>query len=705
MVLFAKNIEFYKRGVIMGLKQSIVVVNEYTTKTKKGGSRGGTPGDYVVRYMLRDKATEDLTPVKLEDTDSYITRYMARESACERLNSIKDIKNGMRMAQGLGGIAFGYGEPSLSHAKVKNASKDIQRNFDKGKTVMKTVISFDEEYLRKTGIINPDFYLEKAGDYRGNIDQMKLRMAIMNGLNKMSRSYDDLQYIGVLQVDTKHLHCHLAMVDRGEGNVMPDGTQRGKLSSRNIRDLRRGIDMYLDEEKQIQHMSSNITHDKRNAVCFIKRYAHRTMDSQGIPQFLLSCLPDDKRLWRASTNRKEMQKPNAIVRSYVKEVLSLPDSGYTEAMRGIFHYAEFRKNNDDLSGAEYRQLIDDGKERIIEDCMNGVYSVLKQIPDNQKTVRTPMLDVMSMEYKDMANESVNDPMIEFGFKLRSYSSRLDYHKKERKKYYNAVKTYENAENVSEDSKVLYDFFKIEEEYNAKVMCKYQHFLSFLPSKDEYEDDFKNLMDYRNRMRNLDKLRNDKSAKRMKPENAEDYGRRVYDMHGGRFVSIAPQVLDARYDKMEQRYSIMLSDFKVKLEESGLTFDGKGVLNKKPYTFDEVKALDLHHLEYDFPYDANVSKSNVNIFIEMAVKRYDAFMKAKDYLIRSNQPASIEKFAEKDIMLMKEVADKMSLNPVITTKKQTPDGKKHNGRTIPLGKDYSKSMELAVKAAVHSVQLN
>lgn len=691
---------------IMGLKQSIVVVNEYTVKNKsgKGGSRGGTPGDYVLRYMARDKATEDLTPVKLEDTDTYITRYMARKEATEKLDSVRNIKRGMKAAQGMGGVAFGYGSISLSHRKVKRASKDIQRNFDNGKTVMKTILSFDEEYLRQTGIIDSGFYLEKEGDYRGNIDQMKLRIAIMNGMEKMSRDYDDLQYVGVIQVDTKHLHCHLAMVDRGKGNIMPDGTQRGKLSSKNIRDLRRGIDMYLDGQQKVQMMSSNITHDKRNALCFIKKYTHKTMDMNGAPQFLLSCLPDDKRLWRAGTNRKEMKKPNAIVREFVTEVLNEPDSGFREAMRGVTNYARYRRHNEDLTGAEYRQLINNGRERIIEDCMNGVYSVLKQIPDSQKVTRTPMLDVMSMDYIEMSNETINDPMIEFGFKLRSYSSRLDFHKKERQKYYNAVQSYESTSDVSEDSKPLYEFFKIEEEYNAMVMCKYQHFLSFLPPTEEYESDFKELMNYKAKMRNLDKLRNDKSAKRMSPDAAEDYGIKVYDMHGGRFVNTAPQVLDARYDKMQNRYEQMELDFKVKLASMGLTLDENGVSTKKPYEFNKVKALDLHHLGYDFPYDAAVSKINADMFIEMANKRYDAFQGAKDYLIRSGQSDSIARFSESDIQLMKDFADRMQIKPVIATKKSTPDGKRHNGRTIPLDVDYSKDMELAVRATVRSVQI-
>lgn len=64
--------------------------------------------------MARTGATEDLTPVRLEDTDAYITRYMARKEASETLNSVSDIKRGMKAAQGYGGLAFGYGDISLS---------------------------------------------------------------------------------------------------------------------------------------------------------------------------------------------------------------------------------------------------------------------------------------------------------------------------------------------------------------------------------------------------------------------------------------------------------------------------------------------------------------------------------------------------------------------------------------------------------------
>ena len=65
----------------MSLKQSIVVVNEFSVPTpgggKHGGSRGGTPGAYVMRYMARKGATEPVTPIRRRDTEDFILRYMA----------------------------------------------------------------------------------------------------------------------------------------------------------------------------------------------------------------------------------------------------------------------------------------------------------------------------------------------------------------------------------------------------------------------------------------------------------------------------------------------------------------------------------------------------------------------------------------------------------------------------------------------------
>lgn len=687
----------------MGLKQSIVIVSEYTIKNKSGsgGSRGGTPGDYVLRYMSRKGAVEDLTPVRFVEVEDYTMRYMARKEATETAHTVAEVKHNIRDIDGYGGVAFGYGDVSLSHEKLKFASKDIQHEFDKGKTVMKTVLSFDSDYLYQNHILPEGFEFTKVGDFRGNVDQMKLRSAIMNGLDKMSKDYDDLNYVGVIQVDTKHVHCHLVLVDKGIGYLMPDDTQRGKIKQSSMRKLRRGLDTYLDEHQTVAHMSSNITHDKRNALCFIKKFTHQIMDEHGAAQFLLACLPEDKSAWRANTNRLDMKKPNAIVREYVEQVLSESDSGYRKTLMDINAYASERQSREDLSVEDYQKLLRDGKERVVQDCMNGVYAVLKQVPDSEKHIRTPMLDAMSLDYGTVAAQAGTDDFMEFGFKLRSYSSRLNHHKKEMHKYHDRKVAYDSNDKVSDSSCVMRDFYAYEEEYNAKLMCKYQYFLSFLPPNDTYTSEYLDLISYRKRMDNLQNMIQDKSFYKLKSaESAEDYGLRVYEQHGGKYVKNSPQILERRFVQMQERLVQKSDEFSYKLSDWGMTMDDKGISMKKPYEFDDVKALDIHHLAYDFHHDSPVSYFNIRNFVQVATERNEMYQNAKYYLEHTRQSHLLEQFSGRDIDMMKQTADKMSNAPVIQAVSPVAS-KSHGSKTVRLDRDYMSDMKFAVKSIVSS----
>ena len=686
----------------MGLKQSVVIVNEYTIKTgDKGGTRGGTPGDYVLRYMARVGATEDITPTKLQEFDTNLTKYIARERATNLFDDIPSMKQCMRNAQRYGGVAFGYGDVALSDARLKRVSKDIQSQFDAGKTVMKTVLSFDEEYLREHGLISKDFHCKKRGDFRGHIDQLKLRMAIMNGMEKLSRHYDDLQFVGVIQVDTKHVHCHLAMVDRGRGSLMPDGTQRGKLTEKEKLSIRRGVDMYLDAKQPVKMMSSSVVYDKRNALCYIKKRTHQMMAQQGFSQFLLACLPENRNLWRASTNRKEMRKANSLVRDYVVQLLEQPQSGYRDAMNSVIAYADYRRDREDLSSDEHAQLIRDGQERIVTECMNGVYAVVKQIPESERQVRTPMLEMMSQDYEDMASQAVNDPLIEFGFKLRSYASRLDFHRKEYHRFESYHEQYEQAETHTKDAEALGAYFQLEMRYNQMLMVKYQYFLSFLPPDEKMEEEFEALMEQKDRLRNLRMMSEDKAFQRMLPENAEEYGIRVYGQYGGRRVKAQPEVIATRIRNMEQDVFDQEQRFRKKLQDYGMDYNGSAVVRRKLYPFEDVKALDLHHITYDFATDVPVSKPYLDEFVKMANERYDAFQKAKLYLEGTGQHTELESLPEQDVMVMKEYADRFGTTGILPSSRKA-GSQFRQSRTVRLGKNYEKDLQMAVHAAVASM---
>lgn len=671
----------------MSLNQSIVVVNEYTVKSRTDGkaSRGSTPGDYVTRYMAREMATEPLAPIRRQRTDDFIVRYMARQSATESAVSRNEVKSRIKGSQGAGGVAFGYGEVSLSDDQLKAASADVQGWFDKGHTVLKTVLSFDQEYLRKHGIIPEDFVCTKKGDYRGHLDQMKLRMAVMRGLQRMeSAFYDDLRYVGVIQVDTEHVHCHLAMVDAGKGAVTPDGTQRGKINGPAKAMLRRSMDAYLDEKKTVKHMSSAVGYERRNVVTFVKRWAHQQMLRESLPQFLVACLPEDRRLWRSSTNHESMKKPNRIVRQLVEEVLARPQSPLPQAMEQVYEYANHRRDAEELSGSQWRRLVDEGRNKIVERGVNGVYGLLRALPDDLLRVRTPMLDAMGMDYEELASHAAGgsgqgeqDDLLGFGFRLRSYSSRMQHHREKRSGFHEQARIWERADDAgiaSTSSRALYEFYLEEEAYHARCAAKYQKFLTFASPETDWHAKWEKVAEYGERLLSLESMRKDGSLRKMKDaDQAEKMGREIYGQPGAHLLTLpgtaGTDVLDVRIARMRQGYEVRIAGLRVELAAQGLTLnitadptgaaaDTAVISAGAEYDFEDVKGLDLHHMRYDFSADVQVGARARSQFMDWARSRRRHCDKAVAYLKASGQKAALQEMPVVDVEAMNELADKL-----------------------------------------------
>lgn len=689
----------------MGLKQSIVVKNQFTVKSgDNGGRRGKTPGRYVLRYMARKDATEPIAPIRQSRADDFIKKYMVRKDATEPLRDPKLVKQTAEDVVRFGGVAFGYGQIALSDEDLIKVSDDIQKCFDEGKTVMKTVLSFDEDYLRENGIIDPNFVFQRAGDYKGHIDQMKLRKAIMSGLDRFGRSYDDLQYVGVIQVDTGHVHCHLAMVDKGVGKLAPNGEQKGKMTQRSMNQLRRGIDVSLDDQKTIQFMASQYQTEKRNVKSFVKKMSYLAIDEHGLGQLMLAALPEDSRLWRADSNNKRMKRANNLAREFVNKMFEKEGSGYREAQASVLAYVNKRSDREGLSEKDKEILVKNGYKKIEDKAINTVYETLRQYRGEDLTVHTRMMDIAVSDLDDLASQK-DDPLAQFGYRLRSYSSRRKHHMEEKHKYRQRVRELEDVPNRNEIADKFLEFYRFESMYHAQLQCKYQSFLSFLPKRDVYEDRIQDLLNYEKRMVNLERMMNDKSMKKMNPDNAEVFGFTTYGQRGGHYVAEKNiGVLKTRLGIMQDKFDKNMDDLNDDLFDAGFKLvkedDGFHLKPKLPYDFEDVKALDLHHLDYDFFYDADVSIGNVSKFVTNANDRYELFKPVEEYLIRTDQESQLEDFAVYDINKMKQYADDMKLKPVLKSKINEAGVIERAHNTIDLSRDLEKELQDVIQHIMH-----
>lgn len=689
----------------MGLSRNIIVKNEFTRKTADGtgGTRGGTPGAYVERYMARERACETLTPVQRFDSQNYIERYMMRSEATDIAPGVVDLKDSMRDIDGMGGVAFSRDTLSLSSEAVKSVSAFIQEQFDSGKTVLKTVLSFEHEYLLERGIVDPMFEFAERGDYRGNIDQMKLRHGISEGMRRLSSSFNDLVWVGVIQVDTAHVHCHLAMVDAGLEMPTAAGGRVGMLYKKDKAVLRRGVDEALDDMRSMHMMTSNIAQDRRNVRCFVKRYTHDALSRREFPQFLLACLPADTASWQANSHSPQMRKANEVARGFVRDVMHERGSGYRHALRNIQAYARERAVRESLGPVEQQKLVRRGVSRLEAGCVNALYDELRHIPEELRRTETPMLDVMSMDIASMAASAEDDPMIEFAFKLSSYSSRLNHHREQRTKYHGLVKQAETAD-VTVQSQPLLDFYRFEEIYQGKCMAKYLHFLHFLPGDEELEEELEAVYAAYREAERAAALARDFELRSMNVDEAEREGKIRYGVAGGRFAPGAHDILERRETSALERYELTLSDTIFNLEGRGYTVnveqDETGEVRFVPvrelmWEFDEVKAVDIHHLRYDFARDIEVSDRNIDIFIDETERRSELLRGAIHYLESSGQGHFVSELPVTDVERAVSMTRELQQKKGFATARTEPDGKKRRIRTVSLDDDYMNRLSARV----------
>lgn len=713
--------------MFLSFKRDIIIKSQFSVNRGGVGTRGNTPGDFVLRYMARDGATETIVPVAKNDVDSFVTRYMARDDASERATNLPDLREKFDQTEGLGGRAFGkfsnadIGTPSLSDQAIRDLSKQLQHAFDTHHTVFESVISFDGNYLKRNNLADKNVPLDEDGHalvkgaFRGKVDQMKLRLAIMDGLGSMMRHhvngkqrFDDLAYVGVIQVDTQQVHCHLAMADMGRGNMIHTKAgweQKGVLSDRDMMNLRRGIDNAVNSYQPIRELSAEITRDKQDTRSYVKRYAQYSLEKSNMAQIILAVLPPEKSKWRAKSNSREMRQANQITRFYVQQVLSLPESGYEKAMSDVEKYALNRQQREQLPNVQYKALINEGQNRIINSSMDAVYGVLKTVPQKEKTVHTNMLDNLTTQMDNLTFTRPKDPSVEFAYHLRSYTHRLRHHREKAKKYHDLEQEYLKAESenkTNEESKVMLNFYRIEGEYQNKLCVKYQTLMPLISRYDNWKKRQRELVRRRDILRRMQRMMLDRRMQDMTPEQAEMYGSQKYHIRGGQWLPNQRNVYVRMFMNRRRDYEYALSDFR-----QDLLFNNQTVAydenqnptagNKKPYKFKDVKFLDLQDVANDFD-DLKVSDDNVQRFVQSSQDRYTAYKAVRDYALKTNQPQALDNDVARDIDNMVKVGRNLSKTHELNPQTGIVKRREHH-YTISSDNTLSEQMQKEIKTAV------
>lgn len=270
----------------MSLKKDIVIRNQfsnkYYAKGKSKGSRGGSFDSYIVGYMARDDASDALHPVNVNQVQPFLPDVNASVVLNDRLLGLAgrnasevdpfkyyDVYSDDTRVRELkyDGLAFNQNTLSLSYQDTINESAVIQNAFEEGHTAQKLIISFTDDYLIENGILPKDFRLENRGDHFGNVDQLKLRRGIQAGMERMLNQgkFVDPKWIGLVQLDTKHVHAHLVVVDQAFSDLRlkEDGLDRGKVYKLEKDVFRFGCDQTLKALKPMHSFMTQVNMEEK----------------------------------------------------------------------------------------------------------------------------------------------------------------------------------------------------------------------------------------------------------------------------------------------------------------------------------------------------------------------------------------------------------------------------------------------------------
>lgn len=416
-----------------------------------------------------------------------------------------------------------------------------------------------------------------------------------------------------------------------------------------------------------------------------------------------------------------MSRANELATGVVERVFrEEPDaSGYNRAMKAVHDYADESEERNRLTPDKKQEVITNGRNRIIERSVNGLYGTLKELDPSLLNTRTSMIDIQSSSDEQLMRALKSDvgssdatPDFDpaaFELRVRGYNKRREIHKEDATEYFNLAEEFDTAFEsgyVDDTAHVMRLFYEEEMRYHMALTDKYRSFLSFNHPKDRenvevmrpvYDDLVERYADIQ--QREID------TGSELTIER-DDYKR---DLRGYTY-----ECFDKSVGSLKEWEAIV--DYDV----DSLTGVGRAttnfVLPVRPKTglenlngdyFNRVKAYDVHHLGLDYynKPDTRIDSTNAVNFATIYESRAARADAAQVYIQTTGQSLHALDRAVVDIIEMETVVDKALDSGLIHTVEldDLTITEERQLFTIPL--DHSVDVADKVRISLEHVDIN
>lgn len=205
-----------------------------------------------MNYMLRSDAVEPLIIDHKQQTD-YLNSLSRYDEVLDNTSSLDEINEKLSYE----GVGFSLNNVVLSRQDANVLADQCQQAYDRGATVKQMVISFDTSYLKENGILDESVEEPvRRGGFRNNVDQYRLRKAVMDGMESMldQTTMHVPEMVAAIQTDTGHVHVHISVWDN-DPKVKDD---RGMVNENQKDALRNGLDYSLKYSPSLVKESNDL---------------------------------------------------------------------------------------------------------------------------------------------------------------------------------------------------------------------------------------------------------------------------------------------------------------------------------------------------------------------------------------------------------------------------------------------------------------
>ena len=391
------------------------------------------------------------------------------------------------------------------------------------------------------------------------------------------------------------------MVDAGHGRIANDGRQRGKVPFKVYKSFKRAVDNDLQRQMGRTPLAAAASYERQGVGLSMRKWAYEVMLREADAQFLYSVLPEDKQLWRADVDDPSMDRAHAIVHDMVTSRLQDSESGYSRAIEALHAYVDNRAEREDMDVTEQQALFERGRKRLDDAAVNGVYQVLRAVPETQLRPASEYMELMGVDMDslqaaglDVGVDDGADADMEVGtggtrndeqslkrmqVRVRSYAARKAHHEQQAEHYGEQALAWERAYSAgkaNEDSRVMYEFYTSEAQYHQMAAAKYAHFVPPAVAVQKLREQWEDIAEYGYKLTGVKAMRGDASILRSDdPQEAEDLGQQLYGVSGGRHICrgiddprMGRVTLDQRIARMEQTYKNLVDDFARQVRAQG-----------------------------------------------------------------------------------------------------------------------------------------